>query len=998
MGVAEHNGVRSNFYKTSGKWYWEITINSGTTHFVGIGTGDAGLNEFVGSDEFGYSYHSLDGKAYSNAASLVYGDTYIAGDVIGVALDLDDNKIWFSKNGVWQNSGDPAAGTAQAFSLPDDAFYAMWSGYDASEVTANFGATAFAYTAPSGFTIPTDLTQTEWSWDPDLVTEDYITLSDDNLKASPKFAGGPYYTVGIGRTVNTELQKLSGKYYIELLYSHVLLSTTTTFGSQPPYSSQVGEIGVAKTDLAQLGYCGASDSAYVYSASGLKRTAGAGFVFGDVWADGDILGIAIDLDNLKVWFSKNGVWQGEGNPSTGINPAFTLPENYAWRIVATIDHNYEYGGQASGGVGLAWIFKSYISTIHLTAGHYDSPLDFGVIIDGISETTTLSDDITASLEIGDVAATYDVTISEGFTTDDWEYGELPGDTEDVTSGHIGESFTTADAIDAETPYCDLDEDVELSDAIDVEAPYRDVGEQTTLSDGISATIDPWYASIAEDVTTGDHIEAPMEVDNDEDVTTADGILVFKEVSKTISETTTTSEQITGERYKEQIIAQSLGAYDDVAVSWGKTVESSAAIVDTVTAQTGIEIHDWLAASDTLLTTWHGTETLSETLMAFGLSIQQKLCQDSLDSSAAIADTVGLELSILVREYLAVLDTVTSNYTGTMTIVEALHAVGNAIAQRLYQDSLESTALAVDVVTAGYLVRAIVASAGLIADTITDSYIANPAIAEALAAVDAITDNYMPSPTVQETFHMAATVLGTPHFNQIVAEEWTIADTIAFAWDNTVTDSLSVVDSLVLQWTAIEALTSALVAADTVSGSLYINDAVAEALALADAVLVGQILGLVIADALNIGDTIKLDGEVWECWVLNGNQFNPSIYSGFEFNSYATYNNAAYGCKDDGIYELTGATDAGTAIKAGIVLPETYFGIQATKRFRKGYFGLTNTGTPLIRLETESGNQTYTISDSRANFSRSQYGKEWTVKLGDFEVLSFIELVPIILTR
>jgi hypothetical protein len=34
-------------------------------------------------------------------------DTFTTGDIIGVALDLDNNKLYFSKNGVWQNSGDP---------------------------------------------------------------------------------------------------------------------------------------------------------------------------------------------------------------------------------------------------------------------------------------------------------------------------------------------------------------------------------------------------------------------------------------------------------------------------------------------------------------------------------------------------------------------------------------------------------------------------------------------------------------------------------------------------------------------------------------------------------------------------------------------------------------------------------------------------------------------------------------------------------------------------
>jgi hypothetical protein len=245
--------------------------------------------------------------------------------------------------------------------------------------------------------------------------------------------------------------------------------------------------------------------------------------------------------------------------------------------------------------------------------------------------------------------------------------------------------------------------------------------------------------------------------------------------------------------------------------------------------------------------------------------------------------------------------------------------------------------------------------------------------------------------------MAATVLATPHFNNIVSEEWTIADTIAFAWDKSVSESLDLVDTVLLKRMAIEELTSALEAADSVSGNISINKAVAEALAMADSVLAGQILNLIVTDTLNLGDTVTIDGEIWECWVLSTNKFNISVYSGFDFNSYASDGISAQGCRADGVYELTGATDAGEVIHSGIILPETAFGTSRQKRFRKAYFGLVGT-TPVLRCETDNGNQDYTISDYKANITRNLKGRNWVLKVGDFETLSFVELFPVILTR
>jgi hypothetical protein len=31
-------------------------------------------------------------------------------DIISIAIDLDNDKLYFAKNGVWQNSGDPTSG------------------------------------------------------------------------------------------------------------------------------------------------------------------------------------------------------------------------------------------------------------------------------------------------------------------------------------------------------------------------------------------------------------------------------------------------------------------------------------------------------------------------------------------------------------------------------------------------------------------------------------------------------------------------------------------------------------------------------------------------------------------------------------------------------------------------------------------------------------------------------------------------------------------------
>jgi hypothetical protein len=63
----------------------------------------------LGTNANDYGYY-VNGNYYNNNTGTAYGTTYTTGDIIGVALDLDNNKLYFSKNGTWQNSGDPESG------------------------------------------------------------------------------------------------------------------------------------------------------------------------------------------------------------------------------------------------------------------------------------------------------------------------------------------------------------------------------------------------------------------------------------------------------------------------------------------------------------------------------------------------------------------------------------------------------------------------------------------------------------------------------------------------------------------------------------------------------------------------------------------------------------------------------------------------------------------------------------------------------------------------
>jgi hypothetical protein len=113
-GNSQYSPSSSTLGVSSGKWYWEVEYDalSGGSDVAYVGV----LSQFatnsttsLGTNANDYGYY-VNGNYYNNNTGTAYGTTYTTGDIIGVALDLDNNKLYFSKNGTWQNSGDPESG------------------------------------------------------------------------------------------------------------------------------------------------------------------------------------------------------------------------------------------------------------------------------------------------------------------------------------------------------------------------------------------------------------------------------------------------------------------------------------------------------------------------------------------------------------------------------------------------------------------------------------------------------------------------------------------------------------------------------------------------------------------------------------------------------------------------------------------------------------------------------------------------------------------------
>jgi len=158
----------STFAHDSGKWYAEFRLDSyssasGSYPYIGVapnnvtepGSGES--NTWIGY--IGTAVNSA-GAAYKDGSSITGGFSYAAGDIIGMALDVDNLLVYFYKNGTIQNSGTGYAITANT----DKGYQFNVSLYASSgKWAANFGGIGigsnsdanghgnFTYAVPSGY-------------------------------------------------------------------------------------------------------------------------------------------------------------------------------------------------------------------------------------------------------------------------------------------------------------------------------------------------------------------------------------------------------------------------------------------------------------------------------------------------------------------------------------------------------------------------------------------------------------------------------------------------------------------------------------------------------------------------------------------------------------------------------------------------------------------------------------------------------------------------------
>jgi len=156
--TATWNAAVSSMAPANGKWYIEcknVAASSEPATRGNIGISDESSAMATSTNEPGFYTNSVacswsSGVVKKDNVTQYTGTAVAVGDILGIAMDLDNGYVYFADENSWFNSGDPTSGATGTggISIATGLFYMIaGSGYYNSEWSLNSGNPYYANTS-----------------------------------------------------------------------------------------------------------------------------------------------------------------------------------------------------------------------------------------------------------------------------------------------------------------------------------------------------------------------------------------------------------------------------------------------------------------------------------------------------------------------------------------------------------------------------------------------------------------------------------------------------------------------------------------------------------------------------------------------------------------------------------------------------------------------------------------------------------------------------------
>ena len=278
---------------TDEKVYAEFTVDN-ESFCVGVSNNET---LYRATDTLNIAYLRVKDNTVIGSATGSGGTGTITGGIGAIAIDVVAKTFWLrNTNGTWRD-GDPQTSTGGiSFStltttvVEEQYFYlavandGVTAPTEATEISFNFGASAFSHSVPTGFS----------AYRPDAVATTVVDNAEigTGLVIGPDLISVSSTIVTIWQRAKTITTKTEGRWYFEAIPTRIDDTTHLYIGVQ-------ASTGGVATILGAVGEAG-------WAPNGDVRVDGTVVVTTDTYTIFDRIGVAVDATNNQVQFFKNG--------------------------------------------------------------------------------------------------------------------------------------------------------------------------------------------------------------------------------------------------------------------------------------------------------------------------------------------------------------------------------------------------------------------------------------------------------------------------------------------------------------------------------------------------------------------------------------------------------------------------------------------------------------------------------------------------------------------
>jgi hypothetical protein len=390
--------IKGTFGVTSGKWYYEYTDAASSSGSVGVVNAAATSlvsDGMVGNSSYGWAVNNDGAKENGNSETASYMASFTTGDVIGVALNMDDGEITFYKNGS-------SAGVAfNNLSGKGAIFPAVCTGSHSGNFdTLNFGQMDFTHTPPSGYK----------AWNTSNLPDPAVTNPEEHFQTT-LYAGDSNNSTVITNSGSSDLQP-------DLIWiKNRTHGTTTGVGANMLFDAVRGFKSTTGSDSPYL-TTNVTD-AEATNSNGLQAVSSDGFTPGSMTRTNE------SGDNLVAWQWKAGGGAGSSNGDGAQTTTVSANTTAGFSIVTGTGT----GSSTTYGHGLGVEPKVIIIKSRSSA---DDWYFFTSAIDGIPYNTwqyskmNTTDAFASTTEIANNTTTFSTSYGNGTTFVAYCFAEIPG--------------------------------------------------------------------------------------------------------------------------------------------------------------------------------------------------------------------------------------------------------------------------------------------------------------------------------------------------------------------------------------------------------------------------------------------------------------------------------------------------------------------------------------------------------------------------------------------